>query len=98
MQTIELRENINRELENFPKNLLEEVFDFVDYIKEKKLKKDEIVRELEKIDSYKSLNSEAKKEAYEIVKGVEDGLNDIKKGNCYPIDKLWEKVNDWVFW
>ncbi len=94
MKSLELRKSINRELEHFPTKLLEEVSDFIGYIKVKKLKKNKTLSQLEKIKIYNNLNPKAKKEAYKIVKAVEDGLSDVKKGKTYPIEKLWEKLND----
>jgi hypothetical protein len=27
---------------------------------------------------------------------IDKGLDDIKKGNTYSIDKLWDELDDWI--
>lgn len=60
---------------------------------------DDLKKRLDNLDSYHKLDSYQQKEVYEEVKIIKDSFNQaelIKSGKLktYPIDSLWDKLDD----
>jgi PHD/YefM family antitoxin component YafN of YafNO toxin-antitoxin module len=46
-------------------------------------------------DEYEAMSAALKKvESKEFLSSIDKGLDDIKKGNTYSIDKLWDELDD----
>ena len=41
-----------------------------------------------------TLSKEKQLEAKEIISGIQKGLDDMKNGKTYPIETLWDKLDD----
>jgi len=41
-----------------------------------------------------TLSKEKQKEAKQIISGIQKGLDDMKNGKTYPIETLWDKLDD----
>jgi|GEM_PF-5932393 len=41
-----------------------------------------------------TLSKEKQKEAKQIISGIQNGLDDMKNGKTYPIETLWDKLDD----
>ena len=48
-------------------------------------------------DEYENMKNALKKiESEKFLDSVTKGLDDVRKGNTHPIDKLWDELDDWI--